>query len=387
MGRPPIRNAILALLTSLGVAMAAASTQETPDLRALLRVPEHIPLPPIPEENPLTPEKVTLGRHLFYDRRLSGNATQSCASCHFPELAFADGKRRPTGSTGQPHPRNSMALVNLAWLPTLTWASPSLTTLESQIHIPIRSDRPVELGVNDANAPHVLARFAEDPDYRAMFAAAFPAAPEPSFNKVVFALASFVRTMTSFDTPYDRYLSGDEAALSSPARKGLALFNGERFECFHCHSGVMLTTAYVDAETDPGARPFHFFSNGLYNIGNTGDYPAHDQGLFEHTQNRRHRGLFRPPTLRNIALTGPYMHDGSLASLDAVIDHYAAGGRLIEHGPFAGDGRLHPGKSHFVRGFRATPAERAALRAFLESLTDMTFLGREDLAPPQSPDP
>ncbi|MEM8626192.1 MAG: MbnH family di-heme enzyme, partial [Pseudomonadota bacterium] len=369
----------------LGMIAANASTGGHPDLRSMLRLPPHIPLPAIPSENPLTPEKIALGRHLFYDQRLSGNGTQSCASCHFPERAFADGKRRPTGSTGQPHPRNSMALVNLAWLPTLTWASPSLTTLEAQIHIPIRSDRPVELGVNDANAPEVLARFASDPGYQAMFAAAFPNAPEPSFNKIVFALASFVRTMTSFATPYDRYLAGDETALSPPARQGLALFNGERFECFHCHSGVMLTTAYVDAETDPGARPFHFFSNGLYNVGNTGDYPAHDQGLFEHTQNRRHRGLFRPPTLRNIEVTGPYMHDGSLLTLDAVIDHYAAGGRLIEGGPFAGDGRLHPGKSHFVRGFRATEAERAALRAFLESLTDDTFLEREDLAPPHPP--
>ncbi|MEM8790973.1 MAG: MbnH family di-heme enzyme [Pseudomonadota bacterium] len=361
---------------------AAASPDRAPDLRALLRLPEHVPLPPIPEKNPLTAEKITLGRHLFYDKRLSGNATQSCAGCHFPELAFADGKRRPKGSTGQPHPRNSMALVNLAWLPTLTWASPSLTTLESQIHIPIRSDRPVELGVNDANAPEVLARFANDPAYRALFAAAFPDAPGPSFNKIVFALASFVRTMTSFGAPYDRYLAGDEAALSPAARQGLALFNGERFECFHCHSGVTLTTAYVDAGTDPGARPFHFFSNGLYNVGNTGEYPARDQGLFEHTQNRRHRGLFRPPTLRNIAVTAPYMHDGSIRTLDGVIDHYAAGGRLIEEGPLAGDGRLHPGKSHFVRGFRASAEERAALRAFLESLTDETFLGRADLMPP-----
>ncbi|MEM6423257.1 MAG: cytochrome c peroxidase, partial [Pseudomonadota bacterium] len=226
--------------------------------------------------------------------------------------------------------------------------------------------------------------FAEDPAYRAMFADAFPESPAPSFNKIVFALASFVRTMTSFDTPFDRYLAGEETALSAEARQGLALFNGERFECFHCHSGVMLTTAYVDAETDPGARPFHFFSNGLYNVGGTGAYPAHDQGLFEHTQNRRHRGLFRPPTLRNIARTAPYMHDGSLGSLDAVIDHYAAGGRNLTEGPFAGDGRLHPGKSHFVRGFRATPAERAALLAFLESLTDQRFLTREDLAPPHA---
>ncbi|MEM9782675.1 MAG: MbnH family di-heme enzyme [Pseudomonadota bacterium] len=348
----------------------------------MLRLPDHVALPPIPEANPLTPEKIALGRRLFHDTRLSGNGTQSCATCHLQEMAFADGKRRPVGSTGQTHPRNSMALVNLAWLPTLTWSSPSLTTLEAQIHIPIRSDRPVELGVNDANAPEVLARFAEDPGYRALFAEAFPESPEPGFNKIVFALASFVRTMTSFGSPFDRYLAGEKTALSPEAQHGLALFNGERFECFHCHSGVMLTTAYVDAGTDPGARPFHFFSNGLYNVGGTGAYPAHDQGLYEHTQNRRHRGLFRPPTLRNIALTAPYMHDGSLTTLDAVIDHYAAGGRNLTDGPFSGDGRLHPGKSPFVRGFRATPAERAALRAFLDSLTDADFLSRDDLTPP-----
>ncbi len=366
--------------TALG---AQTLSEEEAELRRLLHLPDHIALPAIPEFNPLTAEKIALGRALFYDTRLSGNQTQSCASCHLPELAFTDGVERSEGSTGQIHPRNSQSLANVAWFSQLTWASQSLITLEEQIHIPIRSDRPVELGVNDANAPEVLARFDDDPEIARLFAEAFPQSETgASFNKISFALASFLRTMTSFGSRADAFEQGDRDALTAEEQLGLALFNGERLECFHCHSGPTLSTAYIDRNSDPASRPFMFFSNGLYNVGNTGDYPAGNQGLFEQTQNRRHRGLFRAPSLRNIALTAPYMHDGSIATLDEIVDHYAAGGRHLTEGPFAGDGRLNPNKSHFVRGFEITPTERAALIAFLESLTDDAFLTRPDLLPP-----
>lgn len=125
-----------------------------------------------------------------------------------------------------------------------------------------------------------------------------------------------------------------------------------------------------------------FFSNGLYNVGGDGSYPAGNQGLFEETFNPRHRGLFRAPSLRNIAVTAPYKHDGSIATLEEVIDHYAAGGRNITDGPLAGDGRLNANRSAFVRGFDASEAERAALLAFLNALTDEDFIERADLAPP-----
>lgn len=226
-------------------------------LRALLRLPDGVPLPRMTQANPLTAEKIALGRALFYDNRLSANESQACASCHLQDLAFTDGLARSTGSTGRFLHRNAQSLVNLGWLPNYTWASNALVTLEDQIPVPLRAERPVELGINDGNAGEVLARFAVDPAYQTMFAAAYPSSgAEPSWNRIIGALASFVRSITSFNSPYDRYLAGDTAALTAQQRDGLALFNSERLECFHCHSGPNLTTAYVDANTPPDSHPF-----------------------------------------------------------------------------------------------------------------------------------
>ncbi len=140
--------------------------------------------------------------------------------------------------------------------------------------------------------------------------------------------------------------------------------------------------AYRDADTLPGSISYPFFNNGLYNVDGEGAYPAQDQGLFDLTFNPEHKGLFRPQGLRNIALTAPYMHDGSIATLREVIEHYAAGGRLIEEGPFAGDGRVSPLKSGLVRGFSLSEQEFADVLAFLESLTDTSFVENPAYANP-----
>lgn len=352
------------------------SGHDEAEVRALLGLPEGVPAPAIPPENPLTAAKIELGRRLFYDRRLSANQTQSCASCHEQARAFADAERTPTGSTGTVLVRNSMGLANVAWFSTLTWASDGLLTLEQQIQVPLRSDNPVELGVTDGVRDEVIARFEADPTYAGLFAEAFPESPSGvTINKIVFALASFCRSLVSVDAPYDRYVAGDSGALTDQQRWGLALFNGERFECFHCHGGVFFTSAYRDARTPEGSVRYPFFNNGLYDVDGEGGYPPHDQGLFELTSDPRDRGLFRPPSLRNVALTPPYMHDGSIATLREVVLHYAAGGRVIEGGPYAGDGRLSPLKSGLVRGFPAHPDEIDALVAFLEALTDDGFVG------------
>lgn len=339
------------------------------EIRTLLGLPEHFELPAIPDYNPPTAAKIELGRRLFYERRLSANETQSCADCHEQSLAFADGLKTPTGSTGTVLVRNSMGLANVAYNNSYTWASNGLLTL-----IPLLADNPVELGVTDGVRDEVLARFDDDPEYAQLFEAAYPEETAgATVNKVVFALASFCRTMISGGSPYDRFIAGDRDALDEQQRQGMALFNGERFECFHCHSGILLTNAYRDANVDDADVRLVFFNNGLYNVDGEGSYPEHDQGLFEQTQDPNHRGLFRPPSLRNIAETGPYMHDGSIATLREVVEHYAAGGRLIEDGPFAGDGRTSPLKSGLVRGFEATDEEIDALVAFLESLSDPEF--------------
>ncbi len=363
-------------LAGCGDSPTEPSIPAGPSVRELLNLPAHYSEPAIPNYNPLTAEKITLGRHLFYDMRLSGNQQQSCATCHLQTLAFSDGMATAVGSTGEPHPRNSQGLANSAYFSTLTWGNNVLLELEDQIRVPILSDNPIELGVLDGVRDEVLNRFASDAAYQAMFAAAFPeSGPElVSINKITFSLASFCRTLISGDSPYDRYYAGDESALTEQQKNGLRLFNSERFECFHCHSGVNLSISYRDHETTDGTITFPFFNTGLYNVDGQGSYPLFNQGLYELTGNPNDRGRFRPQGLRNVAVTAPYMHDGSIATLREVLAHYARGGRLIEDGPNAGDGSLNPLKSGLIRGFDATDQEIDDVIAFLESLTDQTFI-------------
>lgn len=345
------------------------------DLRELLGVPEHFSLPRIPSYNVPTSDKIDLGRHLFYDERLSANGTQSCASCHIQELAFSDAEITSQGSTGEVLARNSQGLGNAMYHATLTWANDGFFDLENQLPVPIRSDTPVELGVTEAHVEGVLSRFDNDPIYVQKFTSAFPdESPTVTMTKIIYALASFCRTLISGTSPYDSYLQGDTSALTDQQIRGLQLFNGEKFECFHCHSGINFSTSYVDNNSDSSIQTYPYFNNGLYNIDGNGDYPEIDSGLYDLTQKKYHMGLFRPQSLRNVSLTAPYMHDGSIETLREVIEHYARGGRLIETGPFAGDGRLNPYKSGLVRGFETNDEEVDAVLAFLESLTDTQFI-------------
>lgn len=344
-------------------------------MRELLRLPAHFAEPAIPEFNPITAEKIELGRHLFYDVRLSGNQTQSCASCHVQALGFTDGQATPHGSTGDGLRRNSQGLANVAYFSTLTWGNPVLLELEDQLRVPILSDDPIELGVVDGIRDEVLARFDNDDLYRRLFTAAFPESESgATINKIVFALASFCRTLVSGESPYDRYYLGDATALTEQQIRGLRLFNSERLECFHCHSGVNLSISYRDRNTIDGTQTYPFFNTGLYNLGGDGSYPQGNQGVYELTAAPADRGRFRPQGLRNVGVTAPYMHDGSIPTLRDAILHYARGGREIEDGPFAGDGRTSPIKSGLIRGFSITEQEIEDVIAFLESLTDPTFL-------------
>lgn len=369
-----------ALAIALSVAACGAGEFEPEDAleseyRATLGIPDYLEVPAIPDFNPPTPEKIELGRRLFYDTRLSGNQTQSCSTCHEQRLAFADGKKTPTGSAGQVLRRNSPGLANAVYHSTLTWANNGLLQLEDQLQVPIRGDNPIELGVSDGNVGEVLRRFDGDPVYAQLFRDAFPESPSSAtVEKIVFALATFCRTLVSADSPYDRYQRGDGSALTEQQRRGLGLFNGERLECFHCHSGVNLTSSYRDLRTTPGTVRYPFFNTGLYNVDGEGSYPPHDQGLYDVTLRLADLGRFRPQSLRNVALTAPYMHDGSIDTLEGVVRHYAAGGRNIQSGPFAGDGRTSPLKSGLVRGFQITDQELADVVAFLESLTDAGFV-------------
>jgi cytochrome c peroxidase len=234
-----------------------------------------------------------------------------------------------------------MSLVNVAHSRAFNWSDPGVHSLEAQALKPMFGTSPVELGVVRAE---FLKRIRTDAVYRPLFPRAFPGQPDPyTIENVTRALAAFERTIVSANSPWDRFHHGDENAISESAKRGEILFFLDAGpSCFRCHSGADFT----DGE---------FHNTALYN-----PYPASNLGLFEHTRRHADTGKFKTPTLRNVALTAPYMHDGSLATLEDVLDHYAAGGRA--HDNLAKDQLLH--------GFFLTPQNRADLLAFLRSLTD-----------------
>lgn len=342
----------------------------------LLPLPEGFPEPIVPVENPATPEKFEYGRHLFFDARLSGNGEQACADCHDQGLAFTDGEVLPEGSTGDVIPRNAMALVNVAWQATYTWPNPMLTTLEEQLLIPMYNDVPTELGMA-GHEEDIRARLEGEPVYDDLAAAAFPDTDPYERASLVYALATYARGLVSSESPYDRFTyEGDRDAMGDDALRGMGLFFGEQAECYHCHSGPHLTASFVS--TQSAGLPESFFNTGLYNEDGAGAYPGDNHGLIEFTGEPDDMGKFRVPTLRNVAFTAPYMHDGSVGTLDEVIDNYNRGGTLRE----TGDGATNPYKSALVHALGLTDQDKADLKAFLESLTDEAFLANEDYADP-----
>ncbi len=276
----------------------------------------------VPPAIPTT--KSELGRYLFYDKRMSINGTTSCASCHHQDLAFTDGRAQAEGATGQLHPRSAMSLVNLAYSTAFNWNDPTVHSLEQQALKPMRSTAPVELGLNE---PAFIKLIASDEVYQPLFREAFPQEKNPyTISNVTRAIAAFERTITSANSPYDRFhRNGDQSAISDSAKRGEVLFflDGGP-SCFRCHAGAS-------------------FSDSAF----------HNNGLGA-------AGKFKTPTLRNIALTAPYMHDGSMATLEQVVDHYATGGKQ--------------GHDPIMRGFTMTPQNRIDLVAFLKALTDENLL-------------
>jgi cytochrome c peroxidase len=316
---------------------------------------------------------------------MSGNQTYSCASCHQQDLAFTDARARGIGSTGQVHPRGSMSLANVAYNTTFAWANPLLVALERQVLLPMFGETPVELGLKTGMDDELLNRFKANARYRRFFAEAYPDDADPiTLNNLVKGLTSFVRTLISGNSPYDRYINGlDDNAISKSAYNGGRLFFSERLECFHCHRSYN----FAASETHQGKviDEIQFNNNGLYNIDDHGAYPPDNTGIYEFTQAPEDMGSFKAPTLRNIELTAPYMHDGSIATLEAVlIDHYGRGGRLVTEGPYAGDGSTNPFKSGFIRGFTLTDQEKQDVLAFLKSLTDTEFVTNPRFSDPFS---
>lgn len=366
------RRGIVSTSGLLVVAAAIAAAILLHDSGFDWNLPEGMPKPPVPADNPMREAKAALGRRLFYDTRLSVNGTMSCATCHRQKLAFTDGRARSVGATGEVHPRGAMTLVNVAYASRLMWSNHLLDSLEVQALTPMFGEDPVEMGMAGREA-QILDLIATDPYYRDAFPEAFTSDGDPySILNLVRSVSAFVRTIVSFDSPYDRYLRGHENALDASQLRGMKLFFSERLECFHCHGGFNFTDSSTHA--DSVVAPFGFHNTGLYNVGGTGEYPPDNTGLYDMTGERRDMGRFKAPTLRNVAVTAPYMHDGGMNTLSEVIDHYARGGRVVTKGPYAGDGRRNPYKSQFVRGFELTAGEKADLISFLQALTDESVL-------------
>lgn len=367
------------------VALAACQEDPVPPMADQVAewtwdLPVGLPEPAVPADNPMTAAKVELGRHLFYENRISVTGDSSCGTCHQQSKGFTDGQPTAMGATGEAHRRSAMGLTNVAYNTAFTWSNDLIRSLEDQALGPLFGTDPVELGLSDREQ-EVLDLLAEDDLYADLFAEAFPEDEDPfTLARLLQGIAAFERTLLIGDTNYDRYFSGDVTAMSDLAMEGLALFNSERLECYHCHGGFNLTDSATAADFPFDERFFH--NNGLYNVDGEGAYPARDQGLIEVTLDARDMGAFRAPSLRNITLTAPYMHDGSLVDLDAVIDHYAAGGRLIPEGPDAGDGSESPLKSPFLVGFELTEHERDALHAFFDAITNEEALLDEAFSDP-----
>ncbi len=416
MTRFAITRAVLLLVATVGGLTACGGGSEEAATASVTRttpycwtLPAHFPPPKDYLDNEITAEKVALGRYLFYDKRLSFNQTRACASCHQSAKGFADGLPLSTGATDEVLPRHSMALVNGVYNAVFDWANPTLLTAHAQVLVPMFNEFPIEMGWTGYETA-ILDRLQNTPLYAPLFAAAYPNEPNPyQIASVSNALAAFVSSLVSAQSPYDRATAaatvrhggggrgGEDrepppppppiivndgvcvtptspapATVSAAVLRGEDLFFSEQLECFHCHGGFNFSQSVRHENTVIDDMEFH--NNGLYNVGGTGDYPPNQEGLWEFTQRPQDMGRFRAPTLRNVAMTAPYMHDGSLATLSEVIDHYARGGRLIAEGPWAGDGALSPFRSELIQGFTLTDGEKADLIAFLESLTDWDFL-------------
>lgn len=327
-----MKNSLL-LITCL-LLFACKKEQPEPTVEPLLAVPEGFPAPVFPEGNELTEERWALGKRLFFDPILSSEGTVSCASCHLPEMAFTDGKQVSEGVEGRLGTRNAPTLANVAYHPYYTREG-GVPTLEMQILVPIQ-----EHAEFDFNILLIAERLNADSSYINQSWAAYER--EPDAFVITRSIACFERTILSGSSPYDRFLNGNKSALTSAEKRGMDLFFSEKTNCSECHGGFNFTN-------------YAFENNGLYET-------YADPGRFRLTGDEADRALFKVPSLRNVGVTAPYMHDGSLPTLEAVVEHYNSGGKNHTH------------KSQLVNPLDLTDQEKTDLIAFLKALTDNDFL-------------
>lgn len=287
----------------------------------------------IPEDNPLSQAKIDLGRKLYFDARLSRDGTVSCASCHDPDRGFSDGRSVSAGINGQLGGRNAPTVMNRLFSKEQFWDGRS-PDLEDQALGQIQN--PIEMG---HILPDMLETLRAVPAYAPAFEAAFNT-PDITERRVARAIASYERTVLAGNAPFDRYQAGDESAMSESAVRGMEIFNGpQKGNCVTCHAG------------------FNFTDESYHNIGAGMRKQIPDLGRFGVSKNKKDKGAFKTPTLRNLTMSAPYMHDGSEASLESIVDFYNRGGTPNQW------------LSREIRPLNLTVQEKADLVAFLKALT------------------
>jgi len=299
-----------------------------------IKIPKGFPQIDFPEDNTFTEARWALGKKLFFDPILSKDSSISCASCHKPELAFADDLAFSPGVENRPGTRNAPSLGNVAYQPYMLREG-SVPTIEMQVLVPIQ-----EHNEFDNNIVDIALLLQQIPEYVQMSQAAYGQEPNPFV--ITRAIANFERSLLSGNSAYDKFQNGDANALTPSEKRGLDLFFSEKTNCSACHRGFNFSN-------------YAFENNGLYTV-------YQDNGRMRFTGNPADEATFKVPSLRNAGLTEPYMHDGSLQTLAAVVAHYNSGGIS------------HPNKSNLVKPLNLSTQEQADLVAFLKSLTDYIFV-------------
>lgn len=369
---------ILALTTAAlavgTVALPANAAEDRPKMLAPLGDP------PSPPDNPTTPEKVELGKLLFFDGRLSGNAAMPCSACHLPDAGWDFPEKISLGYPGTTHWRNSQTVINSAYYNKLFWAGSS-KSLEAQARSAARG------GVAGNGEDDMMeARLAFVPEYRKRFKAVF-GDKWPRVRNAYRAIAAFERTLVQTDTPFDKYMRGDDKALNKAQKRGLKLFTGKA-GCAQCHNGALLTNQkyynlgvppYDGWETDAMAQitfRFELYAKGL----SEAKYRKFkdDPGLHFRTKQLADQGKFRVPSLRYTKYTAPYMHNGMIATLADVVEFYNKGGGTNE---FAAT------KTKLLKPLKLSKSEKADLVAFIESLSGPRIEMEAPELPPSEPLP
>lgn len=323
------RKAYATIRTGLSVLLAiglfAAAQQDQQDQRSAFRFPDHIP---VPRENQITAARVELGKILFFDPRLSGSGNISCASCHNPALGWSDGSSLAQGDGTVPLTRSTPTIINVAFDPLLMWDG-RFRNLEDQVMSPIETEAEMH------NSDELLIQTLRDiPGYVRAFEKAYPG-DDLTSHTVAKAVSTFERTIISRNSPFDRWVEGNDKAISASAKRGFSLFTGKA-HCVACHQG------------------FNFTDDGFHNIGLRGNT---DPGRYALVPVRVLKGAFKTPTLRDVAYTAPYMHNGSYQTLEEVVDHYDRGGDDKEN--------LDPN----IKPLGLSGQEKADLVQFMKSLT------------------